>query len=252
VTSVLVAGGASGIGAAAVRGFRARGDAVVVADLDLERAQQVAAEELPGLAVALQCDLSTVDGPAAAVEAAVAHGGGLDVVFGNAGLLRAAPLAEWTVESWDLTMALNLRAPLLLTAGILRQHGLEAGGSLVFISSLSRFTAYPGAAVYAATKDGLAAYARSLALGLHRRTHVLTVYPGPTRTAHARRYSPDNRREARRMPPEQLASAIYRAVERRRTTVIPGLPNRAVALLGTLAPRLAEWLMRKAILDKLP
>jgi NAD(P)-dependent dehydrogenase (short-subunit alcohol dehydrogenase family) len=122
MTSVLVAGGASGIGAAAVRGFRERGDAVVVADLDLERAQAVAARTCrSGRGAAVR----PVDGrrAGAAVAAAVEHGGGLDVVFGNAGLLRAAPLAEWTVESWDLTMALNLRTPFLLAQAARRTCG---------------------------------------------------------------------------------------------------------------------------------
>jgi short-subunit dehydrogenase len=81
---------------------------------------------------------------------------------------------------------------------------------------------------------------------------VLTVYPGPTRTAHARRYSPDNRREGRRMPPARLAELLFAAVERRDAALIPGLANRLVAAVGRLAPALAEELMRKTILDKLP
>jgi short-subunit dehydrogenase len=127
------------------------------------------------------------------------------------------------------------------------------GGGIVFLASLSVFTGYPGALGYAASKDGLAAYARSLRAALRkRRINVLTVFPGPTRTAHARRYSPNNANEARRMPPEQLAALIAAAVAARRPRLIPGLPNRIFALLGRTLPRLTEFAMRKTIYDRLP
>jgi hypothetical protein len=141
---------------------------------------------------------------------------------------------------------------MVLTAGLLRAERIARGGSFVFISSLSRFVSYPGAVVYAASKDGLAAYARSLAAPLARQgIHVLTVYPGPTRTAHARRYSPDNRREQRRMPPERLAVLIYAAVQARRRVLIPGAGNKLFAVLGRYAPGLVEQVVRKTILDRL-
>src|SRR5919202_6297619 len=114
MASVLIAGGATGIGLAALRAFRERGDSVVLADIDEAAAKAAVAEDLPGPATALHCDLADPAAPARAVEAAVAFGGGLDVVFGNAGVLLAAPLAEWTVEQWDLSTAVNLRAPFLL------------------------------------------------------------------------------------------------------------------------------------------
>jgi short-subunit dehydrogenase len=84
-----------------------------------------------------------------------------------------------------------------------------------------------------------------------RQINVLTVYPGPTRTAHARRYSPDNRRESRRMLPERLAKFLIAAVERHETTLVPGAANRLIAVLGRTAPALTEYLMRTTILDKL-
>ena len=123
---------------------------------------------------------------------------------------------------------------------------------MAFISSLSHFVSYPGAAVYAASKDGIAAYARSLALALTpQQMHVLTVFPGPTRTEHARRYSPDNSREGRRMPPEQLAQQILVAVQRRHRMLIPGLGNRLFARFGHWFPHQSEQIMRRIILDKL-
>ena len=110
---------------------------------------------------------------------------------------------------------------------------------------------YPGAAVYAATKDGLAAYGRSLRVALGAERNVLTVYPAPTRTQHARRYSPDNGREARRLPPEELAEGIFQAVQKRQAQYIPGAGNQAFAALGKLFPGLMNRAMKKTIYDPL-
>ena len=141
-----------------------------------------------------------------------------------------------------------MTAPLLLTAGLLRNELLNPGATLVFISSLSHFVGYPGAAVYAATKDGLASFARSLAVALAPEgIHVTTVFPGPTRTAHARRYSPDNRREARRMDPAELAEAIVQAVANQQAQLVPGLGNRLAAAAGRLAPTLTTEAMRRTL-----
>ena len=179
MTSVLVAGGASGIGRAAVRGFRARGDAVLVADVDLAGAQAVAAEDLPGPAAAVHCDLSSAAGPAAAVAAAVEHGGGLDVVFGNAGLLRAAPLAEWTVEAWDTTMALNLRAPFLLAQAAAPHLRRSSLARLIFTSSTGALRGHAGMPAYHASKAGLNNLVRALADELSPDgIRVNTVCPG--------------------------------------------------------------------------
>ncbi|MEO1440795.1 MAG: SDR family NAD(P)-dependent oxidoreductase, partial [Chloroflexota bacterium] len=120
---------------------------------------------------------------------------------------------------------------------------------VVFVSSLSRYVSYPGASVYAATKDGLASYARSLAVA-YPQMHVLTVYPGPTRTAHARKYSPDNSKEDKRMTPEDLAGRIVTAVDRRQRVLIPGAANWIFAILGRVAPALTDYAMKKSLLEK--
>jgi short-subunit dehydrogenase len=131
-----------------------------------------------------------------------------------------------------------------------RERLLADAVTVGLLSSLSHYASYPGAAVYAASKDGVAHYARSLAVA-RPLAHTLTVFPGPTRTAHARRYSPDNSREAKRMPPEQVAGAMVRGVRNGRWRIIPGMGNQVLAVAGHLFPRLLEWSMKKAILEKL-
>lgn len=179
MTTTLVTGGASGIGLAAVRALRQRGDAVLIADIDAEGAARAAEERLPGEAAALRCDLATPEGPAAAVTATVERFGGLDAVFGNAGLLEAAPIEEWTAQRWDRTMAVNLRAPFLLAqAAAAHLEGSEVG-SLVFTSSTGAFRGHAGMPAYGASKAGLVNLVRCLADELGPRgIRVNCICPG--------------------------------------------------------------------------
>jgi hypothetical protein len=178
--------------------------------------------------------------------------GAFDCVIHNAGVNCVGRFVESDLGRQRALLDVNLLAPMLLTAGLLERRLLTPSGSFVFVSSLSQFVSYPGAAVYAASKAALASYARSLSVALAGRgTHVLTVFPGPTRTSHARRHAPDNRSEHKRMPPEQVADAIFTAVRARRRVLVPGVANRLFAAVGRLFPRAADFVMQKAILEKL-
>lgn len=249
-----ITGAADGIGRALALLFAAAGYAIIGIDRDAERSEHTRAKLVRGgaLATFLHANLADVAEVAALLER-LAAGPSIDVFIHNAGISAVGPFVSTSLAQQQAVLDVNLQAPLLLTAGLLRQSQLAPGGTLMYISSLSHFVRYPGAAGYAASKDGLAAYARSLAIALAPRDlHVLTVYPGPTRTEHARRYSSDYRREHRRMPPERLAEQIFCAVLARRRTRIPGAGNRLFAALGTYAPWLTAFAMRKTLFEKLP
>ena len=179
-------------------------------------------------------------------------GPAIDILIHNAGINAAGRFVDIPLEQQQTVVDVNLLAPMLLTAGLLNRKKILEGGTLVFLSSLSHFVSYPGAATYAATKDGLASYARSLSVSLAgKNISVLSVFPGPTRTAHARRYSPDNRTEHKRMPPNVLAQKIYNSVATGKRMLVPGFGNRFFALCGRYLPGIVELAMRKAIFDKL-
>jgi short-subunit dehydrogenase len=245
---IVITGGASGIGRALAERYTKAGWAVSIVDI----AAAAALQQSGALQHALVADLGQPQG----YETVLAQLAGLppvDVFVHSAGINAVGPFLHSDLRRQQRVLDINIRAPLQLTAGLLRRNLLAPGATLVFIASLSIYTSYPGAAVYAASKDGLASYARSLRVALAGQgINVLTVCPGPTRTAHARRYSPDNRREARRMLPEQVARYIERAVQRRQALLIPGVANRLVALIGLIVPSLMEYVMRKTILEQLP
>lgn len=250
---VVITGAAEGIGRALTEVFGDAGYQLTGVDVNAAQAAhtQVELTQHGQHPTFLHADLSEPDDVKRLAEALI-DGPNIDILVHNAGINCVGPFATSDLAAKQKVLDVNLRAPLHLTAALLHANKIAEGGSLVFISSLSRFTGYPGASVYGATKDGLASYARSLSLALApRHIHVLVVYPGPTRTAHARKYSPDNRREAKRMAPDVLAAAIYRATTQRRRTLIPGLGNRAFAFAGRWAPGLTEWVMRKTLFEKL-
>jgi len=249
----LITGAADGIGRALAHAFGAAGYRITGIDRDEMLSARTHAELIErGIHAAfLHADL-TERADLARIVAGLATDAPIDCLVHCAGISAVGRFARTDMTEQERVLDLNLRAPLLLTGGLLARQALAPGGTLVFIASLSCFTGYPGAASYAASKDGVAAFARSLRAGLAASgLHVLTVYPGPTRTAHARRYSPDHRREARRMPPAVLATQVLAAVRAGRGTLIPGLGNRLFALIGSVAPGLAELVMCKTVFEPL-
>ncbi len=242
MTRVLITGAAAGIGAALAEHYLAAGAEVVGIDV------APCAPKVRSLA----CELSE---PRAleALLATLAEEPEFDIVVHNAGINVTGAFEKTPIEAQMRVIAINLTAPLLLTAGLLKAERLARGGTLAFVSSLSHQVGYPGAAVYAASKDGLTHYARSLAVTLGPiDANVLTVFPGPTRTAQAREASPPDSDESARMDPAVLAASMARAIHKRQRTLVPGLGNKVFAFLGRNLPRLTERGMRKAIYEKLP
>ncbi len=250
----VITGAADGIGRALAEAFAAAGYMITGIDVDADRSNEVQhALAANGTDVHfIQADLAASDRLPEVVTALAARPP-IDVLIHNAGISAVGAFTESNIARQRAVLEINFSAPLLLTALLLREQRMAPAATFVFLSSLSRFMSYPGATVYAATKDGIASYARSLAVAVApEQHHVVTVYPGPTRTAHARRYSPDNRREAQRMAPATLAQLILKSVQGKRRTLIPGIANRAAALLGKLCPPIGEQLMRRTIYERLP
>jgi short-subunit dehydrogenase len=249
----VITGAADGIGRAIAHRFAQAGYAITGIDNDEGRADLTCTElqqdghQASFIIADLSCEQDIAD-----TIATLTAGPPIDVLIHNAGINATGAFQNISTELQQKVLEVNLLAPMLLTNGLLKQNHIAAAGSLVFISSLSHFASYPGAAVYAASKDGLASYARSLSVSLAgQKINVLTVFPGPTRTAHARRYSPDNSREHHRMPPEELADKIFKSTLGQRKILIPSAGLTLFAAIGLLFPFVTNFAMRKTLFDKL-
>lgn len=249
----VVTGAADGIGKALTKRLLSQGYHVTGIDFDEAKAAetQLTLDNSGEKLRFIFGDLSQLE-DLARIESALVDGAPIDLMVHNAGISAIGHFANLELNPQQRVIDVNLRAPMILTAGLLRNRLIQPGGTLIFMSSLSFYAGYPGAAVYGASKDGLASYARSLGAGLALDgINVLTVFPGPTRTAHARRYSPDNLREEKRMSPDELAARILNAVDRRKERLVPGRINQLSAVVGKFFPRVMDFAMRKVILDKL-
>ncbi|MBV7333078.1 SDR family NAD(P)-dependent oxidoreductase [Chloroflexi bacterium TSY] len=248
----LITGAAKGIGKAISQEFANAGYNIIGVDHDTEAAVYTQAElEMAGAdAVFVTADLTNV-ADLERLPGQIAEGPSIKVLVHNAGINAVGRFVHSDIARQMKVIDVNFTGPLLMTAELLRSNLLAHSASFIFIASLSHFVSYPGASVYAATKDGLASYARSLSIALAPKLHnILTVFPGPTRTEHARLYSPNNEREHLRMPPEELARHILQAMKNQRRILVPGIGNKLFSVVGRIAPFVTERVMRKTLLEK--
>ncbi len=166
-----VTGAASGIGKAIATKYAAEGACVVVADLDLGKAQAAAAElGGPDVAVGVQVDVSDEAKVQAALQEALLAFGGLDLVVNNAGLSLSKALLETTVADWDLQHNVMARGSFLVAREAAKAMiEQRLGGDIVYISSKNSIFAGPHNIAYSATKADQAHQVRLLAaeLGEH-------------------------------------------------------------------------------------
>jgi cyclic-di-GMP-binding biofilm dispersal mediator protein len=248
--AALVTGAAEGIGRALAIRFAAAGHTVVGVDRNAEGLGETVGlvERRGGTASAVVADLSNLpsfDRLASELEAR----GPFDAVIHNAGINRFGRFVESDPAEQERIFAVNLVAPILLTRELFARRLINSDARLGFVSSLSHFVGYPGAAVYASTKSGLVAFAEALRwAGKKYGFSTTTIFPGPTRTRQAIENSPDNRREHRRTDPAVLADAIFQAMDERKAILVHGTANRFAAELGRRFPRLTESMMRRALL----
>jgi 3-oxoacyl-[acyl-carrier protein] reductase len=169
---VLVTGAASGIGRAIVQAWQVAGGDVV--GLDITMPDRNSAEII---AVDLAEPQATAD---AVRQAAIRLGGRIDVVVNCAGVLLEQDLAQITPQALDLTLAVNLRAPVLVAQAALPFMG--EGGCILNIASELAYLGRAGASLYCATKGAILSLTRSWARELGPRIRVNAIAPGPVDT----------------------------------------------------------------------
>lgn len=163
-----VTGAASGIGKAIATRLAAEGACVVVADLDLEKAQAAAAE-LGGtdVAIGVAANVADAEGVQAAIDATLLAFGGIDLVVNNAGLSLSKPLLETTEKDWDLQHDVMAKGSFLVSKAAAKALiEQKLGGDVIYISSKNSVFAGPNNIAYSATKADQAHQVRLLAVEL--------------------------------------------------------------------------------------
>lgn len=166
--NAIVTGGASGIGLATCRRLARDGAGIAVWDIDEAGAQRVAAELVAagGRAVACRVDVSNraqIDAGLARVHAEL---GPAQILVNNAGITFFKPFLEMAAEEWNRVMSVNLNSMLHCTQAVLPDMLAAGWGRVINISSSSAQAGSARMTAYAASKGGVIAFTKSLALEL--------------------------------------------------------------------------------------
>jgi NAD(P)-dependent dehydrogenase (short-subunit alcohol dehydrogenase family) len=175
----VVTGAASGIGRATAIRLAAEGAAVIAADIS-PSIDDVVAEisDSGGVAVAVRADVSERSGAEAPIDAALDQFGRLDVLCNIAGILAAAHSHEVPDEQWERIIAVNLTGVFHTTRRALPAL-IESRGNIVMAASTSALSGHPWMLAYSASKGGVLAMTRTLAMEYARRgVRVNAVAPG--------------------------------------------------------------------------
>jgi len=186
----VVTGGALGIGFGIVSALRAAEADVLVVDIDAHALASCGTrlESGPGKVITMVADLTDDATPGRVVSTAGAELGGVDILVNCAGIYPRTPLLELTRDDFDRIIGLNLRASLFMIQAAVRAMPPQ-GGAIVNVASIEAFhPSLPGLSVYGASKGGLVAATRALALELApQRIRVNAVCPGTVETDGGRR-----------------------------------------------------------------
>ncbi|MEC9449319.1 MAG: glucose 1-dehydrogenase [Actinomycetota bacterium] len=180
----VITGAASGIGAGTARRFVDEGASVVLADIQQEIGESLAAELGDSAAFALT-DVTSEDDVAAAVGMAVARWGQLDVMFNNAGILGAVgSIADTSVEDWERTISVLLTGAFLGSKHAARVMIPKGSGSIINTSSIAGITGGLAPHAYSTAKRGVIGLTQTVAseMAAHG-IRVNAIAPGNTVSA---------------------------------------------------------------------
>lgn len=246
--TVVVTAGANGMGRCFAEHCGARGANVVIADIEADRARDVAATLLSAMGIG--CDVRDAAQVEAARDAAIERFGGVDLVMSHAGITKAGPLTSFTDADWSAILDLNVVG----MARVLRAfapHMIERGSGhfILTSSSLALIGGHPLSALaapYIASKAAVIGLAQSAAVAFAPHGVGVTLFsPDLTETGFAKRppASADsapppaaNLLQPTRQTPEQAISALARALDEG-------------SFLASATPDFHHGLMRQAVAD---
>jgi short-subunit dehydrogenase len=250
--SALITGGAGGIGGAIAAQLLARGAAVLLVGRDeaaLDRAVLLHAAhgERIGAVVA---DLTLAADRQRVCETAVAWRGGVNVLVNNAGVNHFTMFADQPAAQIDLTLAVNIAAPLHLCRELLSHLVRQPEARILNIGSVFGTIGYPGCAVYSASKFALRGFTEALRRELvGASVRVQYLAPRATRTGF-------NSAAVERMNaelgvamdlPERVARSACALLESGRAEAVIGWPEKLFARVNTALPHLVDRALRKQL-----
>jgi NAD(P)-dependent dehydrogenase (short-subunit alcohol dehydrogenase family) len=239
VQQVIVTGASSGIGRATALRFARAGASVLVVGRSETALSEVAAavEREGGRSATLATDVTRSDAPAAIVDAALNHPGGLTTVVNAAGIIGSGSIESTTDDQWDAMLDINTRSPFRLMRAAMPAL-IASKGSIVNVSSVTGLRSFPGVLAYCVSKAGVDHLTRCAAIEMAPLgVRVNAVNPGVTVTNLHRRSG---------MAEPQYAAFLERSKETH-PLGRPGQPDEIAALILFLASERAGWMTGETI-----
>jgi 3-oxoacyl-[acyl-carrier protein] reductase len=214
--TAIVTGAKQGIGKGIALALAKEGCNVVVSDLNKEECEAVVTE-LEGMGVkglAVKCDVSKKEEVDELFSLTEKEFGGVDILVNNAGIFPFTPFLDMKEADWDKVIDVNLKSVFLCSQAAAKI--IKEGGKIVSISSIAAFVGFEGLAHYCASKGGINAMTRVLALELSsKKINVNAVAPGAINTPGLGEVSDEVRNQTvaaipwKRMGlPEDIANAV--------------------------------------------
>jgi 3-oxoacyl-[acyl-carrier protein] reductase len=200
----IITGGAGGIGAPLCRALAQDGIKIVVADF-AEAAGKSLADEITkegGAAIFQKVDVGDKTSVTQMVEQTLARFSRIDFLINGAGVMSRVPVREMPEEDWDRVLRINLKGTFLCSQAAARPMTERKSGRIVCIASGRGIAGQPSAAHYAASKAGVIAFVKSLAVELAPDNVIVNaIAPGATDTAMSRAGSTEEEWEKRAAVP---------------------------------------------------
>jgi len=177
----IVTGAASGIGLGIAQLFIREGAEVIFSDIN--KSGKAAADAAGKKALFVGCDISNTESVKNLVARTLEAFDTIDILINNAGILYQKPISETSDEEWNAVINTNLKGPFLLIREVLPIFEKHGKGKIVNIASIAGIIGYENLSAYCASKGGIIAMTRSLALEFApKKINVNCICPGAIKT----------------------------------------------------------------------
>lgn len=244
--TMMITGGASGIGAAIARLAVARGDRVMIADIDFDGAKSVASEIGDG-AFAVKLDIASPAEWEDALDAAWRTLGRLDILVNNAAIANTGYARNLPIAAHRQTLDVNAMGPINGMMAVLPRFRAQGSGHFVTVCSMTAFLPFPGLASYAAAKHALRAFHHGLAMEERHSPFSFTiVHPTSTETPMLEKEAESDEVPmafyATPVTADYVAEVVLTAMDKKKLEIfMPPERARMVRLLGTDARKLLKY-----------
>ncbi|MDR8390955.1 glucose 1-dehydrogenase [Aliifodinibius sp. S!AR15-10] len=175
--TIVITGGAKGIGAGCAEIFHREDGQVVLLDVDGEAGAEFS-KELGDRGIFIKCDISSEKEVEQAFDQAATHFGGIDVLVNNAGILHYATVTETSEKQWDSLMNVNLKGAFFCAKYAIPYMQQQETGVVVNISSVQAYVTQENVAAYATSKAALIGLTRSIAVDYAPDIRSVAICPG--------------------------------------------------------------------------